>query len=536
MTFPDVFLVWIMPPLVGGVIGYITNWLAVKMLFRPLREWRVFGLRVPFTPGVLPRERGRLAVNLGNTVANELLTPEVVRKRLAEPEFRAVVATTIANAARDVLGKPIGSGSDGGNGYGPIRDVATGFLGRVAESEAFKSALGSAISHALGAFKTVKVGDLVGSKDLAGFLADGRGDRLAVRVGERLDARLRGLAEGGRSLADFIDPDAMERLVSPIVDAVYPTFAAEASVYLAEPDVRTSLERTAKDIAAKAIDRLTGFKRFVVKVGGFDATVMDAVPTVVEDLSRAVVSFVRDERNASALKSHLLARARAYLSTPLGAPADDAAKRDDLPGFVSRILAALFATLAEAGRSAGRSAERSSERNPDQDEKDRSASAIAGDGRMTVGDLLSLFGDDVESAALAAAEEKILGAIARTFSSRGTEADRNPLGAFTRAFTEEARGQSLGALLGLDDAFLDWVGVTLSACVSDFLAERVGGILETVDIRSIVVEKINALDMLDVERIVLGVMERELGWITAIGGILGAALGVFQSVFLALNR
>lgn len=32
----DIFLHYILPPLVGAAIGYITNWIAVKMLFRPL--------------------------------------------------------------------------------------------------------------------------------------------------------------------------------------------------------------------------------------------------------------------------------------------------------------------------------------------------------------------------------------------------------------------------------------------------------------------------------------------------------------------
>jgi uncharacterized membrane protein YheB (UPF0754 family) len=37
------YLLWIIPPLAGAIIGYVTNAVAVKMLFRPLREIRVFG-------------------------------------------------------------------------------------------------------------------------------------------------------------------------------------------------------------------------------------------------------------------------------------------------------------------------------------------------------------------------------------------------------------------------------------------------------------------------------------------------------------
>ena len=48
-------LLFCVPPLVGALIGFITNVLAIKMLFRPLRPHYLFGLRIPFTPGILPR-------------------------------------------------------------------------------------------------------------------------------------------------------------------------------------------------------------------------------------------------------------------------------------------------------------------------------------------------------------------------------------------------------------------------------------------------------------------------------------------------
>ena len=47
-------------PLVGAVIGYFTNFIAVKMLFFPKREIRVFGKRLPFTPGAIPKGKERL--------------------------------------------------------------------------------------------------------------------------------------------------------------------------------------------------------------------------------------------------------------------------------------------------------------------------------------------------------------------------------------------------------------------------------------------------------------------------------------------
>ena len=44
----------ILPVLVGATIGYFTNFLAIKMLFRPRKEVRIKGVRLPFTPGIIP--------------------------------------------------------------------------------------------------------------------------------------------------------------------------------------------------------------------------------------------------------------------------------------------------------------------------------------------------------------------------------------------------------------------------------------------------------------------------------------------------
>jgi uncharacterized membrane protein YheB (UPF0754 family) len=81
-------LLLLVPPLVGAVIGFITNVVAIRMLFRPLRAYHLFGIRIPFTPGILPRERAKLARSIGAMVERELLTPAILRERLADAELR----------------------------------------------------------------------------------------------------------------------------------------------------------------------------------------------------------------------------------------------------------------------------------------------------------------------------------------------------------------------------------------------------------------------------------------------------------------
>lgn len=73
---------------IGGLIGYFTNWLAIKMLFRPFEAKYFLGLRLPFTPGLIPKERERIARSIGQTVEDYLLSPEAIMNSLKKTDFK----------------------------------------------------------------------------------------------------------------------------------------------------------------------------------------------------------------------------------------------------------------------------------------------------------------------------------------------------------------------------------------------------------------------------------------------------------------
>ncbi len=77
------YVKYLAPPVVGAFIGYLTNRIAIRMLFRPLKAWKVMGLRVPMTPGVIPSKRHELALNMGEVVGDHLLTSKEIGKGLA---------------------------------------------------------------------------------------------------------------------------------------------------------------------------------------------------------------------------------------------------------------------------------------------------------------------------------------------------------------------------------------------------------------------------------------------------------------------
>lgn len=86
---------YIIAPLLGGVIGYITNDIAIRMLFRPHKAKYIFGIRVPFTPGIIPKEKGRIARAIGGTISENLMNKEILEKNLLSDEMITKIHNSI---------------------------------------------------------------------------------------------------------------------------------------------------------------------------------------------------------------------------------------------------------------------------------------------------------------------------------------------------------------------------------------------------------------------------------------------------------
>lgn len=73
-------------PLVGAAIGWFTNYLAVKMLFRPRRPVTLLGIRIQ---GLIPHRRDELARTIAEVVEQELLAGDDVAQALQSEAFRS---------------------------------------------------------------------------------------------------------------------------------------------------------------------------------------------------------------------------------------------------------------------------------------------------------------------------------------------------------------------------------------------------------------------------------------------------------------
>ena len=80
-------------PFIGALIGWLTNYIAIKMLFHPKNEVRIFFVPVQ---GVFPKRQKALARKLGQVVSEELVSAQDVTAHLKEKATSEAVLNHIA--------------------------------------------------------------------------------------------------------------------------------------------------------------------------------------------------------------------------------------------------------------------------------------------------------------------------------------------------------------------------------------------------------------------------------------------------------
>lgn len=65
---------------ISGLIGFLTNWLAITMLFRPTKRRPILG------QGLIPAQKDRIAYRLASAVAEDLINPEIIKRKIHDSQ------------------------------------------------------------------------------------------------------------------------------------------------------------------------------------------------------------------------------------------------------------------------------------------------------------------------------------------------------------------------------------------------------------------------------------------------------------------
>ena len=189
-------------PIIGALIGYCTNYIAVKMLFRPYHPIRIGKWTLPFTPGVIPKRKPELAHAVGNAVGKSLLGEDEMLGMLKSDNVKETIAGGISCQIQEYMqDKTLGM-------------AAEDFAGEESWAE-LKEKAGTYLSEKIAAgIQTVNIQDLIMEQGKAAIAQ--MGGMVAMFVN---DSMIAALAQPiARNIEDYIAAEGSEKIRGSVME------------------------------------------------------------------------------------------------------------------------------------------------------------------------------------------------------------------------------------------------------------------------------------------------------------------------------
>ena len=206
----------------SAVIGIFTNYIAVKMLFRPYRAKYIGKFKIPFTPGIMPRRQPALARALGDMISNSLVRSEDLKKALLSDEISHTIARGILSFPSV---KSSGCSLFGEDAYESKREVVLDFL----SNRIMQGILAMNVGEVIANEASNAVNEFTAKNPLlAMFVSDATVKQLSAPIGDKVTAFLEG--DGKQKLREALAKELEPFEEKPIAEWIDDTEAFERIV------------------------------------------------------------------------------------------------------------------------------------------------------------------------------------------------------------------------------------------------------------------------------------------------------------------
>ena len=497
----------------GALAGGLTNTVAIWMLFHPYRPPVVFGRRIRFLHGAVPRSQGRLAAAIGRTVGNQLLTEGDLTRVFGQPEFREAFDAKLEQFLGEVLEVERGSLRDT---LGPeimreadfiTREIIEHALAKIGDhirSEAFAAEVEQ---------RAGKLANLLADEPAGEVLTPERASRIVAATEAWLDRAVdderfqKTVAGSVRRAADsFLQPGTAIRDLLPqgVSDAVeravagyLPLAVARLGSVLKDPVVRRRFEQTMQELLQRFLGDLTFHKRVVAKFVMTEGTVNRIVDTMKVDGAEKITRMLNEPPAQAAMARGIREAVQQLLARPASELLGD---RDD--PAVAETLEGVTAWIVDVARDP---AARAIATGALKERLERASGS-------TWGELLgSVESSRVSGWLVTAARSEMAESVYREATRRlAAAAFDRPIGRPGRFLPPGAANEGK-RMLG--DSLWRW------------LQSQIPAVVRRLDVARQVEEKVVGFPLDRMERLVRRVTERELKTIIRLGYVLGAFVG-----------
>lgn len=500
--------------LFGALAGGVTNRVAITMLFHPYSPPKIFGRTIHWLQGAVPKNQGRMAKTIGNTVGSTLLTAGDVAAELKDERLRQGFEQQLDLLVQDLLAgeKPALAELLPEPVLGEVRRILETLLDTVHErvvdalaSEDFaadaariletlaESLVDESITESLGEERLAELrgeaGDWIArlvESDSFTTLVRGHVDRAAVR-----------LLRPGRSFEELL-PIGLVAAVERGISDYLPLAMERLGRLLEDPRARARVEGAIHDLLDRFMKDLRFHQRVVAKLIITEETVDRVIDTLEAEGADRLGDLLRENEMQDAMARSVNEAIVDFLRRPvvdvLGRPEDPQ---------VQSALESVTGWVVDAVR------------DPE------------------VRDFLL---DRFEIAALKAGERSWADVVRLVPASRaggwlasglGSETGDRMFGQFKAWLVDRLLGQPIGSLerYGREGA-AQRMSEALAEPVWEWITGKVPEVAANVRVADRVEAKILEFPIPDLERLVRSVTEKELNLIVRLGYFLGAGIGL----------
>ncbi len=518
------------PPVIGALIGYLTNRVAIKMLFRPLKPVRFIGMRLPMTPGVIPSKRYELASNMGEVVGDHLLTSEEVARGLKKEQFQKHLYNLIHSRIHGILERDLGPISEIiPERYHVYLDIGSrgityqikGQLRNFMLSPQFEEIITSEIDGRLNEFSRQEINTILpGERREAayGFIEDNlhrllQSETMEQWVDDFIHQKVYAALQQGKSLEELI-PDSLQKLFIDSLEKQIPQFLNRLAELADKPEVRNRIVSGACEGVDKFIDSLGSMSDMV---RGFlrMETVDEKIREYLDEKSDDISTWIQSEEVQEKIVTILRERTSDLLKKPL-VQWVNAENENVVEDFCTQLKLQILALV-----------------------ESREVSV------MFASMIKANFETHIESGSLSIQKffDELFGKkntenTKKWLKAEGIQLLRSPdtlqtIDTMIDSLAKKLLQKRIGRLARvIPPGVTDGISKSLLGMVSDMLAAEVPGLVQSLNIRQIVTEKINSLDLLKLERLLLSIMEEQFKYINLFGALLGFLIGCLNLVFI----
>ena len=259
---------YILAPALGGIIGYITNDIAIRMLFRPHKAKYIMGLHVPFTPGIIPKEKGRIADAIGGVISENLMNKDVLERYLLSDDMVSKVRLSVEEFIETQKHNP---------------ETVKEFLGHYLSDDEI-AIISQNVNESITKQTYTKLSDASVGEKVAHIAIDHVAEKLSIDGAQELLAGLGGAMRGiGGMAAGLFGGNIVARFLGML---------REPAEHFLANNINTMLKNNGEDIVSNMVGgEVEGFlnKPVCKLLEGHDEQLAQAVNTV-ESIYRTIIN------------------------------------------------------------------------------------------------------------------------------------------------------------------------------------------------------------------------------------------------------